>query len=72
MIHAVMALGGHHVESSTTQSHHGTALSLLRGSLASSDRADAQSLIDAIIVLFSYDVSDQSKQNSYSNAKKIF
>lgn len=60
LVHAVMALAGHHVKSPSTDDHHHTALKLLRESLnASGNMEDGSSMLDAIMVLFSFDVSLQ-------------
>lgn len=58
LVHAVMALAGHHVKSQSTDDHHYTALKLFRESLdASSNVEDGSSMLDAIMILFSFDVS---------------
>jgi hypothetical protein len=58
LVHAVMALAGHHVESPSADDHRHTALKLLRESLnASGNMEDGSSMLDAIMILFSFDVS---------------
>lgn len=58
LVHAVMALAGHHVKSPSTDDHRYTALKLLRESLnASGNVEDGSSVLDAIMILFSFDVS---------------
>lgn len=57
LVHAVMGLAGHHVNSTSTQTHRHAALQLLRESLErSSDAGHGYSIIDAIMILFSLDV----------------
>lgn len=61
LLHAVMALAGHHTQSPTTEDHRQNALQLLREGLHSSDPKDGiDHLIDTIIILFSLDVSTLS------------
>ncbi|GLA46856.1 hypothetical protein AnigIFM63604_011457 [Aspergillus niger] len=56
LVHAVMALAGHHVKSPSTDDHHYTALKLLRESInASGNVEDGCSMLDAIMILFSFD-----------------
>ncbi|GLA44380.1 hypothetical protein AnigIFM63309_003142 [Aspergillus niger] len=56
LVHAVMALAGHHVKSPSTDDHHYTALKLLRESInASGNVEDGSSMLDAIMILFSFD-----------------
>ncbi|KAJ5238223.1 hypothetical protein N7489_008314, partial [Penicillium chrysogenum] len=56
LVHAVMALAGHHVESPSADDHRHTALKLLRESLnASGNMEDGSSMLDAIMILFSFD-----------------
>ncbi|EHA21807.1 hypothetical protein ASPNIDRAFT_41279 [Aspergillus niger ATCC 1015] len=58
LVHAVMALAGHHVKSPSTDDHRYTALKLLRESInASGNLEDGSSMLDAIMILFSFDVS---------------
>lgn len=58
LVHAVMALSGHHVKSPSTDYHRYTALKLLRESLnASGNVEDGPSMLDTIMILFSFDVS---------------
>lgn len=58
LVHAVMALAGHHVESPSAHNHRHTALKLLRESLnVSGNLEDGFFMLDAIIILFSFDVS---------------
>ena len=58
LIHAVMALAGHHVGSNAALSHRHEALQLLRRSLDIFDDSETMySALDTIIVLFSLDVS---------------
>lgn len=57
LVHAVMALGGHHVGSTSTQDHRYAALQLLRKSLEICDSAElAHSMLDTIVMLFALDV----------------
>src|ERR1700691_5462940 len=61
LVHAVMALAGHHINSTSTLSHRHTALQLLRQSLnAFSDAETMYSVLDTIVILFSLDVSQTS------------
>ncbi|CAI7630489.1 unnamed protein product [Penicillium palitans] len=56
LVHAVMALAGHHVKSPSTDDHRYTALRLLRESLnVSGNVEDGSSILDAIMILFSFD-----------------
>ncbi|KAI9835126.1 MAG: hypothetical protein M1819_002495 [Sarea resinae] len=56
LVHAVMALAGHHVNSTSTLSHRHTALQMLRQSLnAFSDAEAMYSVLDTIVILFSLD-----------------
>jgi hypothetical protein len=58
LVHAVMALAGHHVKSASTDDHRYTALKLFRESLnASGNIEGGSSMLDAIMILFSFDVS---------------
>ncbi|OGM45077.1 hypothetical protein ABOM_006618 [Aspergillus bombycis] len=56
LVHAVMALAGHHVESTSTDTHRHAALQSLRQNL---DRYNStthrESILDTIIILFSLD-----------------
>ena len=62
LVHAVMSLAGHHVESTSTLVHRHEALQLLRESLTTcSNLGQAYSILDAIIILFSLDVSHDFK-----------
>ncbi|KAK2865163.1 hypothetical protein FQN49_003848 [Arthroderma sp. PD_2] len=64
LIHAVMALAGHHVQSTTTQDHRHSAFQLLRESLsAGSNPGDAYSMLDAVIILFSLDETQSAFGN---------
>ena len=58
LVHAVMALSGHHVHSTTSLHHRIAALQLLRESL-NTDRSfeSTWSMLDTVIILFSLDVS---------------
>lgn len=59
LIHAVMALAGHHVDSPSTLDHRYTALNLLRQGLNRSLQSELiHSVLDAIVILFSFDVSE--------------
>jgi hypothetical protein len=61
LVHAVMALAGHHINSTSTLSHRHTALQLLRQSLdAFGDAETMYSMLDTIVILFSLDVSQTS------------
>ncbi|KAJ5944052.1 fungal-specific transcription factor domain-containing protein [Penicillium verrucosum] len=56
LVHAVMALAGHHVKSPSTDDHHYTALKLFRESLNTpANLGDGSSMLDAIMILFSFD-----------------
>ncbi|KAB8230975.1 transcription factor domain-containing protein [Aspergillus alliaceus] len=56
LVHAVMALAGHHVSSTSSLSHRHAALQLLRQSLnAFSDPETMYSVLDTIVILFSLD-----------------
>ncbi|KAL2002267.1 hypothetical protein VTN02DRAFT_284 [Thermoascus thermophilus] len=56
LVHAVMALAGHHVESPSVHHHRHTALKLLRESLGADGTVEhGSSMLDAIIILFSFD-----------------
>ena len=57
LMHAVMALAGHHVESSSTQNHRHAALQRLREKLETHNTSgDGNSMLDTVIILFSLDV----------------
>ena len=57
LIHAVVALAGHHVESTSTQHHRHAAITMLRQSLDMCKFSrDVYSMLDTIIILFSLDV----------------
>ena len=57
LVHAVMALAGHHVESTSTQHHRQAAITMLRQTLDTCKFArDGYSMLDTIIILFSLDV----------------
>ncbi|KAL1303052.1 hypothetical protein AAFC00_003361 [Neodothiora populina] len=56
LVHAVMALAGHHVTSTSTLTHRHTALHLLRQRLnALVDAEDVYSMLDTIVIIFSLD-----------------
>lgn len=58
LVHAVMALAGHHVKSTSTRIHQHAALQHLRESLNTySTGENVYSILDTIIILFSLDVS---------------
>ncbi|KAK9361523.1 fungal-specific transcription factor domain-containing protein [Lipomyces starkeyi] len=64
LVHAVMALAGHHVESPSTQNHRHAALQLLRESLNTySNAGDGYSMLDTIIILFSLDETQSALGN---------
>ncbi|KAM5462993.1 hypothetical protein MferCBS49748_006220 [Microsporum ferrugineum] len=64
LIHAVMALAGHHVESTSTQDHRHAAFQLLREKLGSYSKAeDVYSMLDAVIILFSLDETQSAFGN---------
>lgn len=67
LIHAIMALAGHHVNSPYLQDHRHAALQLLHKHLVTYTRPrDVYSMLDAIIILFSLDVrGSQSSQASF-------
>lgn len=57
-MHAVMALAGHHVQSTTMLAHRHAALQLLRHGLGTLSNTEAMySVLDTIVILFSLDVS---------------
>ncbi|PWY86671.1 hypothetical protein BO70DRAFT_333069 [Aspergillus heteromorphus CBS 117.55] len=56
LVHAVMALAGHHVESTSTQGHRHAAIQLLREGIDMNTNLEhGYSILDAIIILFSLD-----------------
>lgn len=58
LVHAVMALAGHHVNSTSTLDHQHASLQLLRQSVNTfSDVETMYSMIDTIMILFSLDVN---------------
>jgi len=58
LVHAVMALSGHHVHSTTSLHHRIVALQLLRESLNTNKSFESTySMLDTVIILFSLDVS---------------
>ncbi|OOF99639.1 hypothetical protein ASPCADRAFT_138322 [Aspergillus carbonarius ITEM 5010] len=64
LVHAVMSLAGHHVESTSTLVHRHEALQLLRESLTTcSNLGQAYSILDAIIILFSLDEAQSALGN---------
>ncbi|CAD6592397.1 MAG: hypothetical protein ASARMPRED_006248 [Alectoria sarmentosa] len=64
LVHAVMALAGHHVESTSTQNHRHAALQLLRKSLDTHNNAGLyDSMLDSIIILFSLDETQSALGN---------
>ncbi|KAK7997859.1 Cholesterol 7-alpha-monooxygenase [Apiospora arundinis] len=64
LLHAVMALAGHHVESPTTEGHHRKALQLLREGLnVNSGSDDIYHFLDTIIILFSLDETQSTLGN---------
>ncbi|KAH8597090.1 fungal-specific transcription factor domain-containing protein [Bisporella sp. PMI_857] len=64
LTHAVMALAGHHVESTSTQNHRHAALQLLRESLKSYKSVrDGYPMLDTIIILFSLDETQSAFGN---------
>ncbi|KZF23468.1 hypothetical protein L228DRAFT_246242 [Xylona heveae TC161] len=64
LVHAVMALGGHHVESTSTQIHRQAALQLLRENLGTySNAGHGYSMLDTIIILFSLDETQSALGN---------
>jgi hypothetical protein len=57
-MHAVMALAGHHVQSTAMLAHRHAALQLLRHGLDTLSNTEAMySVLDTIVILFSLDVS---------------
>lgn len=53
-----MALAGHYVHSASTQDHRHAAFQLIREKLGSyNNTEDVYSMLDAVIILFSLDVS---------------
>ncbi|KAI9703095.1 MAG: hypothetical protein M1820_005967 [Bogoriella megaspora] len=64
LVHAVMALAGHHVHSTSTQDHRHTALQLLRGSLDKYNSVgNGYSMLDTITILFSLDETQSNLGN---------
>ncbi|KAK7915008.1 hypothetical protein PG985_012711 [Apiospora marii] len=64
LVHAAMALAGHHVESQSTEHHRGTALQLLREGLdTSGSLALVYHMLDAIVILFSLDETQSAWGN---------
>ncbi|KAK8061995.1 hypothetical protein PG994_008361 [Apiospora phragmitis] len=64
LVHAAMALAGHHVESQSAEHHRGTALQLLREGLGTpGDLADAFYMLDTITILFSLDETQSAFGN---------
>ncbi|KAH8676427.1 fungal-specific transcription factor domain-containing protein [Tricladium varicosporioides] len=64
LVHAVMALAGHHVESTLTLNHRHAALGLLRQSLNTNNIAEnIYSMLDTIIILFSLDETQSALGN---------
>ncbi|KAK8011490.1 hypothetical protein PG990_010455 [Apiospora arundinis] len=64
LLHAVMALAGHHVESPTTEDHHRKALQLLREGLNVNSGSDKiYHFLDTIIILFSLDETQSTLGN---------
>lgn len=59
-----MALAGHHVGSSFTQHHRHASLQILRKTLGSGNLSQTDHMLDAIILLFSLDVSICSATSS--------
>ena len=70
LVHAVMALAGHHVESTSTYHHCYTAIKFLRECLGANCIAGrGPSILDAIITLFSFDVSLVTLHVLYANSR---
>ncbi|KAK8075406.1 fungal-specific transcription factor domain-containing protein [Apiospora hydei] len=64
LVHAAMALAGHHVRSSATEHHRGTALQLLRDSLGiPNNLAQVYYMLDTIVILFSLDETQSAWGN---------
>ncbi|KAK8122944.1 hypothetical protein PG984_011614 [Apiospora sp. TS-2023a] len=64
LVHAAMALAGHHIESGFTEHHKGTALHLLRESLnTSANLKHVYHMLDAIVILFSLDETQSAWGN---------
>ncbi|KAH8696617.1 fungal-specific transcription factor domain-containing protein [Talaromyces proteolyticus] len=64
LVHAVMGLAGHHVESRSSQSHRHVALQMLREGLSIySDARDCYSMLDTIIIIFSLDETQSALGN---------
>ncbi|ORY09585.1 fungal-specific transcription factor domain-domain-containing protein [Clohesyomyces aquaticus] len=64
LVHAVMALAGHHVGSTSTQHHRSAALQLLREGLSRRyDNKTGNSMLDTIVILFSLDETQSSLGN---------
>ncbi|OAL74227.1 hypothetical protein A7D00_2259 [Trichophyton violaceum] len=64
LVHAVMALAGHHVHSASTQDHRHAAFQLIREKLGSyNNTEDVYSMLDAVIILFSLDETQSAFGN---------
>ncbi|PWY66039.1 hypothetical protein BO94DRAFT_579770 [Aspergillus sclerotioniger CBS 115572] len=64
LVHAVMSLAGHHIESTSTLVHRHAALQLLRESLTTcSNMGQGYSMLDTIIILFSLDETQSALGN---------
>ncbi|EZF33587.1 hypothetical protein H109_01392 [Trichophyton interdigitale MR816] len=64
LVHAVMALAGHHVHSTSTQDHRHAAFHLIREKLGSyNNTEDVYFMLDAIIILFSLDETQSAFGN---------
>ncbi|EFR03558.1 hypothetical protein MGYG_06554 [Nannizzia gypsea CBS 118893] len=64
LVHAVMALAGHHVESTSAQDHRLAAFQLLRDKLGSYTNAgDVYAMLDTVIILFSLDETQSAFGN---------
>lgn len=72
LVHAVMALAGHHVKSDSMLAHRQAALQLLRQSVCSLKDVEVMySVLDTIVVLFSLDVGLKSIPAEESDAAKL-
>ncbi|KAI0968366.1 hypothetical protein F4678DRAFT_442851 [Xylaria arbuscula] len=64
LLHAVMALAGHHVKSQGMEQHHQTSLKLLREAINTIyNNTDVYHMLDTIIILFSLDETQSTLGN---------
>ncbi|KAK7226584.1 hypothetical protein V2G26_014587 [Clonostachys chloroleuca] len=73
LMHAVMALAGHHLHSPSALSHRHASLHLLRQSLSAYNDAETMySVLDAIIILFSLDETQSMLGNWSTHLKGAY